>query len=174
MGLGLALASRPIPLVSPLELSFRRDGLLALCHGPLTPAGIALDVLLARPCDCQRAGGDVLGDDRAGGRVGAIADGDGGDERRVHSPAHSTADRGAVLGVSVVVGGDRPRPEVGARSYVGIADVGEVRDLRVRSDVGVLDLDERPDLGALTQEGAGTQVAKGPTLTPSSSTQSTR
>jgi hypothetical protein len=38
---------------------------------------------------------------------------------------------------------------------VGVADVGEVRDLRPGADVGVLDLDERPCLAAAPQDGAG-------------------
>ena len=75
-------------------------------------------------------------------------------------PLHAGADRRAVLVDAVVVGGDRGGAEVRALADVGVADVGEVRDLGARADVGVLDLDERADLRALAQDGAGAQVGE--------------
>ena len=66
----------------------------------------------------------------------------------------SPADHRAVLAAAVVVGGDRAGADVRARADVGVADVGEVRDLGARADVGVLDLHERAGLGALVQRGA--------------------
>src|SRR3954469_11031843 len=120
--------------------------------------GVALDVGLARAGDPEGAVGDVLVDDGAGAGVGAVADGDGGDEGDVDAGLHAGADGRAVLTAAVVVGGDGRRAEVRAGPDVGVADVGEVRDLRALADVGVLDLHERAGLGIGAQDGAGTQV----------------
>ena len=67
------------------------------------------------------------------------------------------------LFVAVVVGGDRAGAEVGAGADLGVADVGEVRDLRALADLGVLDLDERADLARRPRGGCpagGTRTAR--------------
>src|SRR4051812_6390814 len=74
--------------------------------GPLAgvcAVGVALDVALALAGDSQRAGRDVVGDDRARSGVGPVAHGDGRDERRVDAAPHVGADRGPVLLTAVVV-----------------------------------------------------------------------
>ena len=121
-----------------------------------------LRLALAR--HAQRPGRDVVGDhDRAGRRPGAVADLDRRDEGGVDAAADVGADRRAVLGEAVVVGGDGARAEVGALPHVGVADVGQVRNLGPRADVRVLDLDERAGLRALPQQrrrAAGRRTAR--------------
>src|SRR6185436_6238578 len=65
------------------------------------------------------------------------------------------------LGPGVVVRGDGRGAEVGPLADLGVADVGQVRDLRAGADVGVLDLDERARLAPAPQDGAGAQVRVG-------------
>src|SRR6476661_1906761 len=79
-----------------------RGRLLRLCA-----FGVALDVALPFPGDSERAGRDVVGDHRARPRVGAVADLDRRHKRRVDADPHVAADRRAVLGEAVVIGGDR-------------------------------------------------------------------
>src|SRR5687768_8672118 len=71
--------------------------------------GVPLDGALAGPGDGEGSRLDVVRHDRPGGGVGAVAEGDGRDERRVHPGLHARPDGGAVLDLAlvVVVGGDR-------------------------------------------------------------------
>src|SRR5204862_1761935 len=96
---------------------------------PLLASSITLDVALFLARDPQGAGRHVVGDDAAGARVRTFAERDRGDQRRVHARADVVADRGAVLRAAVVVGGDGGGTEIGVGAHVGVADVGEGRDL---------------------------------------------
>ena len=111
-------------------------------------------------------GGHVVGDHRACARVRAVAETDRRDEHRVDADERAGADRGAVLVLAVVVGGDRSGADVGPLADVGVADVGQVRDLRAGADVRVLDLDERAGLRSLAQHGARPQVRERPDADP--------
>src|SRR4029079_4949426 len=73
-------------------------------------------------------------------------------------------DRGALLPLSIVVGGDVACTDVRVLADLRIADVGEVRHLGPRTDRRVLDLDERPRLGVGADVGPRAQVAEGPNL----------
>src|SRR5580765_5665604 len=59
------------------------------------------------------------------------------------------------------VGGDVAGADVRALADLGVADVGEVRDLGAGADLGVLDLHEGPGLRALRELGARTEVGEG-------------
>src|SRR5207249_4550352 len=96
----------------------------------------------------HRARGHVVGDHGAGPGVRLVADLDGGDEDRVGRDAGVLPDLRAVLLPPAVVGGDRPGADVGAVADLGVADVPQVRDLCALAGVGVLDLDDGPDVGA--------------------------
>src|SRR4051812_44116202 len=126
-------------------------GVTAAGPSSALPVRVALDVALALARDPERARRDVLGDDGARPGVGAVAHGDGRDERRVDRDPHLAADGRPVLVDPVVVGGDGPGPEVGALPHLGVADVGQVRHLRAGADDGVLDLYEGPGLGPLAE-----------------------
>ncbi|VXC06974.1 hypothetical protein NOCARDAX2BIS_400209 [Nocardioides sp. AX2bis] len=67
---------------------------------------------------------------------------------------------GAVLGLPVVVGGDRAGPDVGPLPHLRVADVGQVRDLRTAAQDSVLGLHEGADLAVLAEVGAGAQVGE--------------
>src|SRR6202023_2435282 len=95
-----------------------------------TPIGVALDVRLALARDSERARRHILCDHRAGGGAGLVPERYGCDERRVHARVHAAADRGAVLGGAIVVGGDGRGAEVRALAYVSVPDVGEVGNFR--------------------------------------------
>src|ERR1035437_1676326 len=126
----------------------------------LAPVGVPLDVGLARASDPQRARGNVLADHVTGARVGVVADAHRGNECGVDADLDPGADRGAVLAVAVVVGGDRAGADVRRLTDIGIADVGQVGNLAAGPDVGVLDLDERARLGPLPQDGARPQICE--------------
>ena len=96
---------------------------------PALTVGVALDVRLALAGDPERAGRHVLRDRRVRRREGVVAERHRRDERRVDARVHAIADRRAVLVDAVVVGGDRRGAEVRVLADVGVADVGEVRDL---------------------------------------------
>src|SRR5580704_11764422 len=60
-------------------------------------------VRLATARDRERIGGNIVGEDGAGGNVGTVADAQGRNERRVASDENTPADRGRMLGHSVVI-----------------------------------------------------------------------
>src|SRR3954452_25568572 len=130
--------------------------------GVAPPLGVVLDVRLAGARDRERPGRDVVGDDRSGAGVRLVADRYRGDERRVDRRADVRPDRRAVLVAPVVVGGDRRGAQVRAGPDVRVPDVAQVRHLRALADVRILDLDERPRLRPLAQEGARAQVGERP------------
>src|SRR6478609_8265562 len=123
-------------------------------------ASISFDVGLLGTSHSQRVGWDVVGDDRSGARPGTVTDRDRGDEDIMRAGVDVPADGGALLLVTVVVGGDRARPDVAARAHVGIPDVGQVRHLRAFSDHRVLDLDVGARLGAVHQGRSRAKVAE--------------
>src|SRR3954465_8688159 len=133
-----------------------------LSVGVAPPLGLVLDVRLAGAGGRERPRGDVVGDDRSGAGVRLVADRHRRDERRVDRRADVGADRRAVLVATVVIRRDRRGAQVRAGPDVGVTDVAQVRHLRALADVRVLDLDERPRLGPLAQEGAGAEVGEWP------------
>src|SRR6185503_6808730 len=66
----------------------------------------------------------------------------------------------AVLLAPVVVRGARAGDEIAALADLRVPDVGQVRHLRALADVGVLDLDERADLGVRAQLRARPEVGE--------------
>ena len=115
------------------------------------PAG---DDRLPPAGNAQLAGTDVIGDGRPGRDVRAVTDPDRRDERAVGADEGVLADLGAMLGHPVVIGGDHPGADVAARADARVADIGKVRHLGSGAHDGVLDLDERSDLGAVGQHRA--------------------
>ena len=65
---------------------------------------------------------------------------------------------GAELGP--VVGRDRTRADVRLLAHVGVADVGQVRDLRADADARVLDLHECARLRSGFEVGSGAKVTE--------------
>src|SRR5215813_14075311 len=118
-----------------------------------TSIAAASPVTAARPAR-HRTRGNVPGDHGAGARVRLVADLDRRDEDGVGRDPSVLPDLGPVLLPPVVVGGDRPRADVGAVADLGVADVREVWNLRPLTDLRVLDLDERADVGAGSEAGA--------------------
>src|SRR4051794_8750563 len=113
----------------------RRGAVYAGWRSSRLPAlRIIRDVRLAGAGDPERVGRNVLGYDATRRRPGAIADLHGGDERRVDRGLDLGPDRGAVLALAVVVGGDVAGADVRVLADVGVADVGQVRDLRAAAD----------------------------------------
>src|SRR5690606_31122795 len=125
---------------SPPARAAGSAGLRCLAHDALC---VALDVGLSRPCQCERAGGHVVDDDRAGPGPGTVAERHGCNQHAVGSGAYVGTDRGALLAAAelgAVVGGDVAGTDVGALADGGIADVREVRHLGACADDAVLDL----------------------------------
>src|SRR5690606_35371381 len=148
-----------VPLLSGGLTAARRSFSGLVDDGAGHPLGDpALLVHLAGAGDRQVAGGDVAGDGRPGGHVGAVGHGHGRDEGRVAADEGSLTDLGVLLGFTAVVGDDDAAADVGLGPDGGVTDVGQVRDLGARADLGVLGLGERADLGALGELGGGPQV----------------
>src|ERR1700730_5185633 len=115
---------------------------------------VTLAVLLARPCDRERAGGNVLRDDRSSSRVGVVPDRDWRHKRGIDTHLDSRSDRRAVLAKAVVLRGQRAGTDVALLADVGVPDVGQVGHFCTSANVRVLDLHERARLGTLAQDGA--------------------
>src|SRR5262249_42601292 len=113
---------------------------------------------LSRDALRHRTRGNVPGDHGTGARVRLVADLDRRDEDGVGRDPSVLPDLGPVLLPPVVVGGDRPRADVGAVADLGVADVREGWNLRPLTDLRVLDLDERADVGAGSEAGAGPEA----------------
>src|SRR6478672_9740953 len=109
---------------------------------------ISLDVLLAGTGDAEGVRGDVVGDYGASCGPRPISDRHGRDEDSVAGRADITADRGSLLLLPIVVGGDVARSDVRVGADLRVADVRQMGDLGTLADRGVLDLDERAGLGA--------------------------
>src|SRR4051794_5035372 len=144
-------------------LAPRSLGLLLLHLGRLA-VGVALDVPLLVLAHRERALGHVALDHCTGASVGAVADFYRCDQHRVNADPDVAADRSPVLAETVVVGGDRAGAEVAAGADLGVADVGEMRDLGALPDLRVLYLDEGADLGVRSELGTGTQIGEGADL----------
>ena len=65
---------------------------------------------------------------------------------------------GAALVLAVVVAGNGAATYVDPRAEAGVAEVGEVRDLGARSDLGTLELDVCACFGPVMEVGAAAQV----------------
>ena len=114
--------------------------------------------------DAEGVRGDVVGDHGASCGPRPISDRHGRDEDSVAGRADITPDRGSLLPLPIVVGGDVARSDVRVGADLRVADVREVRDLGALADRRVLDLDERPRLRVRADVGARAQVAEGPNV----------
>src|SRR5690606_3787798 len=85
---------------------------------------------LLRAFDGERIGRDILCDNAAGARIGAIADFHRRDERRVRADERARADIGEMLAEAVIIAGDGARADIRMRADARIADIREVIDLR--------------------------------------------
>src|SRR3989454_12365725 len=99
---------------------------LACSHLPATLGGPAGFVDLAPASDAQGIGGNIFGDGRASGDVGAVAHPNGCDECSVAAHKHTFADCRGVFADAVVVAGDRAGADVGFAADFGVAQVGQV------------------------------------------------
>src|SRR5215203_1970077 len=102
-----------------------------------------------RSSDGERAGRDILGDDRSRRNPSTLANLDRSNECILDAGPDVARDRRAALrlpGFVRIVHGDVPRGDVRALADLGVADVREVRNLRPRAHARVLDLHERARL----------------------------
>src|SRR5204863_1093713 len=148
----IADAAMPAPVKSGIGVSRLTAASLS--------CSIALDVPLSWSGNAERVGRDVVGDHRAGSGPRPISDRHGRDEHSVAGRADVTPDGGALLPGPIVVGGDVACTDIGAGANLRVADVGEMGDLGILAERGVLDLDERPGLGAGADVGPRPQVAE--------------
>src|SRR5712691_6958167 len=112
----------------------------------------------------ERSGGDIIGDDRTRRNPSVVANADRSIERIVDTGPDVAADPGRALGLPPLVreiGGDVAGGDVRILADLGVPDVGEVRHLRAGADAGLLQLDERPGLGALAEDGARPEIGEG-------------
>lgn len=127
-------------------------------HFRLSPA---VEVGLTLPGDAKSLRGDVLGDGAAGGGVGPVADGDGGDKVGVAADEAVVADLSAELVLAVVVAGDGAAAEVAVLAHVAVADVGQVADGIAPGEVGVLCLDISAQMHTVAGDGVDAHMGEG-------------
>src|SRR5579884_58301 len=97
----------------------------------------------------QRTRRDIIRDDGPCRNPNVVANLDLGIEDSVHAGPDVAADLRSALGLARLVRevrGDVAGRDVRALAHLGVADVGEVRDLRAGTNGRVLDLDEGADL----------------------------
>ena len=124
-------------------------------HFRLSPA---VEVGLTLPGDAKSLRGNVLGDGAAGGGVGPVADGDGGDKVGVAADEAVVADLSAEL---VVVAGDGAAAEITVLAYIAVADVGQVADGVAPGKVGVLRLDISAQMHTVAGDGVDAHMGEG-------------
>src|ERR1700694_3327653 len=93
--------------------------------------------------------------------IGALSNGDRGDERGIRSHEDAVADGGAVLGLTVIVAGHGSGPDVHRRAHIAVEDRGEVANASPGSNRAVLDLGMRPQLYPGREHGIRTNSAVG-------------
>src|SRR6266511_1053266 len=160
----LVTISTGSPLALPLRLRSRTPAGPGLPPGRrvgVLPLAVTLHHALLGALDGERAAGNGLGDRRSRPRDRALPHSDRRHEHRIRPDAHVVVDDGAMLAVSVVVDGHRPRTDVRALADPGVAHVRQVWDLRSRAHLRCLDLDEAAGLGSLLQHGPWTDVSVG-------------
>src|SRR6185437_7696453 len=108
----------------------------------------------------QRVGRHVLGYYRAGADIGAVADLNRRDQRRIGANEGPLADIGAMLGGAVIITGDGAGANIGAGTDVRVADISQVIGLGAGLDLSFLYLDEIADMHVGTEIGAGAQPGK--------------
>jgi len=121
----------------------------------------AVEVGLTLPGDAKSLRGDVLGDGAAGGGVGPVADGDGGDKVGVAADEAVVADLSAELVLAVVVAGDGAAAEITVLAHVAVADVGQVADGVAPGKVGVLRLDISAQMHTVAGDGVDAHMGEG-------------
>ena len=121
----------------------------------------AVEVGLTLPGDAKSLRGDVLGDGAAGGGVGPVADGDGGDKVGVAADEAVVADLSAELVLAVVVAGDGAAAEITVLAYIAVADVGQVADGVAPGKVGVLRLDISAQMHTVAGDGVDAHMGEG-------------
>ncbi len=94
---------------------------------------------------------DVAGDHRTRADDRAVADRDRRHQSGVRTDEGARADDRAILPEPVVIAGDGAGADVGLRPDRGVADVGQMIDLRPIADLGFLELDEIADLALLAE-----------------------
>src|SRR5690242_12811414 len=125
--------------------------------------GISLFRDLPASGDGERAGRDVLRDDRARSDPSIVANRDRSNEHIVAARMDVAADLRAELPraeLGPVVGRDRARADVRPLAHVGIADVGQVRDFRAAAYARVLDLHECARLRSGFEVGSWAKVTE--------------
>ena len=112
--------------------------------------------------DRQRIGRHVRRDDAAGRDIGAVADRDRRDQRRVRADKRALADCRAPLVNAVVIAGDRAGADIGAGADIAVAEIGEVVGLDPGAEPGRLDLDEIADMHVFFEHRARAQPGERP------------
>src|SRR5205814_2478357 len=83
------------------------------------------------PLERERVARNVLGDDGAGGDIGAGAHREGRDQARVRADERAVLDHGRVLAIAVVVGGDHAGADVHVLTDGGVTEIRDVMHLRL-------------------------------------------
>src|SRR6266516_7729926 len=124
---------------------------------------VAFLVDLTGTCDGEGARRDILGDDRARRNPSIVANLDRSNERILNPGPDVPADLRTPLGHSRLVrevNRDVGGGHIRVLADLGVAEVREVRHLRPSADVGLLQLDERANLGGLVDDRPGPEVGE--------------
>jgi outer membrane protein OmpA-like peptidoglycan-associated protein len=129
--------------------------------------GIAFAIFLARAPECQGIGGHVAGDGRAGSNICTAPEDEGRHEGGVRADEGAGPDGGRVFyRATVVVAGDRARPDVRPGPHLRVAQVGEMVGLGALAEARLLELNEIADMGVLLDDGSWAQAREGSDARP--------
>ena len=124
-----------------------------------------VDVFLPTTPDADRSGRYIVGNDRTGGGIRTIADCDGCHKDRIAADSDTVPDDRWVLCLTVIVGENGCRPNVGADANFSIADIRQVWNFALRADGRLLYFDVCAN--SIPSTLPGRRNVKGPTLAPS-------
>src|ERR1700722_15526420 len=110
----------------------------------------------------QGVGRYVFRDHRAGSDIGALADFDRRDQRRVRTDEGILADRRAMLVAAVVIAGDGAGADIGVGADKGVADIAQMIGLGAGFQHRLLDLDKVADARTVAEPGAWPQPRERP------------
>ena len=107
---------------------------------------------------CQRCRWDFAPHRRTGADGRATSHRHGCDELRIGPDVHIVLDHGSVLGRTIVIAGDRPRPDVDIPAGGRVTNIGEMVGLAARPKSACLDLDEVAHVHLVVQNGCRTNA----------------
>lgn len=111
----------------------------------------ASNIRLTRTCNGQIRRRNILRNGRAGTYIGTISHLHRSNKIRIAANERIIAHLCAELRLAIIIDGNRTTAHIDARAHIAVPDIGQMRQLRAFTDIGVFDLDEIADLDLMCQ-----------------------